>query len=94
MGKIVIRCVMAAILLPIAIGAAAVYTKQIQEKEQLVLAEVGAFLQGGNNLDKAPRLLLMKPGFFTGYETWKIKYESTNEIYQYKAGEVVKAAAE
>lgn len=50
-----------ALLLPIAIGAAAVYTKQVQEKEQLVLEEVSAFVMYEENLTQMPRLNVRKP---------------------------------
>lgn len=79
-----------ALLLPIAIGAAVVYTKQVQEKEQLVLEEVRAFVMYEENITQMPGLLIRKPGLLTGYEDWQVEREDTKEMYQYMEGKVVK----
>ena len=82
--------VIGTILFPIIIVAAVVYTKNVNEKEQLVLGEVIAFLQNENVDADLVQLNVIKTGFFTGYNEWYVERENTNEKYQYQYGEVVK----
>ncbi len=82
--------VIGTILFPIIIAAVVVYTKNVNEKEQLILGEVSAFLQNENIDVDLAQLNIVKPGFFTGYNEWYVKREDTNEKYQYQNGEVVK----
>ena len=90
MKKTILGIVIGTILFPIIIAATVVYTKKVNEKEQLVLSEVSAFLQNDNIRVDLAQLNIIKPGFFTGYSEWYVERENTEEIYQYKNGEVVK----
>ena len=78
------------ILFPIIIATTVVYTKKVNEKEQLVLSEVSAFLRKDNIDVDLAQLNIIKPGLFTGYSEWYVERENTDEKYQYKNGEVVK----
>ena len=82
--------VIGTIIFPIIIAATVVYTKKVNEKEQLILGEVSAFLQNENPDVDFTQLNVIKPGFFTGYNEWYVKRVDTNEKYQYQYGEVVK----
>ena len=82
--------VIGTILFPIIIVAAVVYTKNVNEKEQLVLSEVIAYLQNDNIDVDLAQLNIVKTGLFTGYNEWYVKRVDTNEKYQYQYGEVVK----
>ena len=90
MRKTITSIVIGTILLPIIIAVAVVYTKNVNEKEQLVLSEVIAYLQNDNIDVDLAQLNIVKPGFFTGYNEWYVKRVDTNEKYQYQNGEVVK----
>ncbi len=80
--------VIGTVVLPIIIGAGVVYTKNITEKEQLVLNEVMAHV----NDDKIgiEHLKIVKPTFFSGYDEWYVERADTKERYQYQKGNVVK----
>ena len=82
--------VIGTILFPIIIVAAVVYTKKVNEKEQLILGEVSAFLQNEHPDVDLAQLNIVKMGLFTGYNEWYVKRVDTNEKYQYQYGEVVK----
>ena len=90
MRKTITSIVIGTILLPIIIAVVVVYTKNVNEKEQLVLSEVSAFLQNDNIDVDLAQLNIVKPGLFTGYNEWYVKRVDTNEKYQYQNGEVVK----
>ena len=90
MRKTITSIVIGTILLPIIIAVAVVYTKNVNEKEQLVLSEVRAYLQSENPDADLTQLNVVKPGLFTGYNEWYVERENTNEKYQYHNGEVVK----
>ena len=90
MKKKITGIVIGTILFPIIIAATVVYTKKVNEKEQLVLSEVSAFLRNDNIGIDLAQLNIIKPGFFTGYNEWYVVRENTDEKYQYKNGEVVK----
>lgn len=90
MKKIITGIVIGTILFPIIIAAAVIYTKNVNEKEQLVLGEVSAFLQNENIGADWTHLNIVKPGFFSGYNEWYVERADTNEKYQYQNGEVVK----
>ena len=90
MKKIMTGIVIGTILFPIIIATVVVYVKNVNEKEQLVLGEVIAFLQNENPDVDFTQLNVIKPGFFTGYNEWYVERENTNEKYQYQNGEVVK----
>ena len=90
MRKTITSIVIGTILLPIIIAATVVYTKNVNEKEQLVLSEVRAYLQSENPNADTTQLNVVKPGLFTGYNEWYIERVDTNEKYQYQKGEVVK----
>ena len=82
--------VIGTILFPIIIATVVVYVKNVNEKEQLVLGEVSAFLQNEHPDVDLAQLNIVKMGFFTGYNEWYVKRVDTNEKYQYQNGEVVK----
>ena len=82
--------VVGTILCPIIIATTIVYTKHVNEKEQLVLSEVITFLQNDNIDVDLAQLNIVKPGLFTDYSEWYVERENTNEKYQYQNGEVVK----
>ena len=90
MRKTITSIVIGTILLPIIIAAVVVYTKNVNEKEQLVLSEVIAYLQNDNIDVDLAQLNIVKTGLFTGYNEWYIERVDTNEKYQYQYGEVVK----
>lgn len=89
MKKLVCRSVLAALFFPIVMGAISVYTKQMREKEQLVLGEVSAFIQEDGQIKEMPQLILRKHSLFSGYEKWQVEREDTKEVYQYRAGKIV-----
>ena len=82
--------VIGTIIFPIIIAATVVYTKKVNEKEQLILGEVSAFLQNEHPDVDLAQLNIVKMGLFTGYNEWYVKRVDTNEKYQYQYGEVVK----
>ena len=90
MKKTITGIMICTILFPIIIAATVVYTKKVNEKEQLVLSEVSAFLRNDNIDVDLAQLNIIKPGVFTDYSEWYVERENTEEIYQYKNGEVVK----
>ena len=82
--------VIGTIIFPIIIATVVVYVKNVNEKEQLVLGEVSAFLQNEHPDVDLAQLNIVKPGLFTGYNEWYVKRVDTNEKYQYQYDEVVK----
>ena len=81
MRKTITSIVIGTILLPIIIAVAVVYTKNVNEKEQLVLSEVIAYLQNDNIDVDLAQLNIVKPSLFTDYSEWYVERENTNEKY-------------
>mgnify|MGYP003391280001 CR=1 FL=1 len=90
MKKTITGIVIGTILFPIIIAATVIYIKKVNEKEQLVLSEVSAFLHNENIGAHLAQLNIVKPGFLPGYNEWYVERVDTGEKYQYKNGEVVK----
>ena len=65
MIMMIVSCI---IILPIAIGATAVYNKKVNEKEQLVLSEVIAFIHKEESSVDIEQFIIIKPTIFSGYD--------------------------
>ncbi|MFF5994944.1 hypothetical protein AAGS61_09325 [Lysinibacillus sp. KU-BSD001] len=90
MSRMILIIVSCIIILPIAIGATVVYSKKVNEKEQLILSEVIAFIHKEERNIDIEQLTIVKPTIFSGYDEWYVERIDTNEIYHYQNGQVIK----
>ncbi|WP_431026879.1 hypothetical protein [Lysinibacillus sp. LZ02] len=90
MNRMIMMIVSCIIILPIIIGATVVYSKKVNEKEQLVLSEVIAFIHKEESSVDIEQFIIIKPTIFSGYDEWYVEKIDTNEVYHYQNGQVIK----